>query len=323
MAPAPGLPRTWDDLYAFPAEFEAFWDDAFGLRKQLLNTEIAVDATLFGQASTSKVIQGSSGWLFYAGDHSVELYRRALPLGSGDLSVLASERLRRATRLAELGVAYLMVIAPDKHTIHPEFMPTFLRRRTGASQLDQVSDTLQAAGVPFLDLRKPLLDAQAIGETYYRLDTHWNLFGAYVAHASIMNALGRGAIPLPIFIAGKKEGDLAVMANLPAIENAPELPPDEVGACTPQLELPLNGDDAKRYTCKDGSGRLLIYADSFGENLIPWLSRSFAETILAGPNPLWNKQLADVEREHPDVVIDLRVERKIVDLISASIMSVD
>jgi hypothetical protein len=323
IASMPALPGTLAALEGFPPEFEAFWNDVFGLRKELLKIDFAITTNVFGQMSTGKVIKGRDGWLFYTGDRSLDLYRRALPLGAGELSVLGAERRRRSDRLAEMGIAYLMTIAPDKHTIHPELMPKYLRRRVGPSQFDQVANAMKAAGAPFLDLRPPLLEAQRHEETYFRLDTHWNVVGAYVAHVAILEALGRKPVPRPLFLEGEKKGDLAIMAGLNEVERAPALPPAGVGACDPLIASSPDTNASRRYYCKGARGRLLIYADSFGENLIPWLSRSFAESTFAGPAPLWKDLLADVERERPDVVIEMRVERRAVDLVEASARSVE
>ena len=323
IAPAPALPATLAAWEAFPPAFEAFWSDVFGLRGALLGLDSALTKTLLGRLPTNKVVEGRDGWLFYAAGRSLDLYRRALPLGESDLATLAEERRRRADRLAARGIAYLMVIAPDKHTIRADKMPSHLRRRAGPSQLDQVAERMKAAGVPFLDLRPALLDAQRREETYFRLDTHWNAIGAHAAHAAILAALGRPPVPRPAFVETTSEGDLAVMAGLPAIERTPGLPPGGVGACDPTVEPPTTPGGPRRYRCAGENGRLLLYADSFGEGLVPWLARAFAETTLAGPAPLWTRLLADVERERPDVVVELRVEREIADVIETSIRSAE
>ncbi|HET6162703.1 MAG TPA: hypothetical protein VFG37_03495 [Planctomycetota bacterium] len=89
------------------------------------------------------------------------------------------------TIAAEIGPRLRVAIVPDEYQVDdalfaelagiaaPEFDRALPSRR--------LADWLAAHGVPFLDLRPPLVEAQRGGATYKMRDTHWNERGNLVA----------------------------------------------------------------------------------------------------------------------------------------------
>ena len=70
-----------------------------------------------------------------------------------------------ATGAVPRGIAFLCVVAPNKHTIYPEHLPAWVRRnRTGMSELDQLANEL-AGERSFLDVRPVLLAAKGSNPT--------------------------------------------------------------------------------------------------------------------------------------------------------------
>src|SRR5262249_33668926 len=95
----------------------------------------------------------------------------------------------RKAWLDERGIRYLVVAAPDKQSIYPEFLPR-LARRHGPAPLDQLLDRCRRdPNLTILDLREPLRGARPAGPLYLLNDSHWSPAGVYASYASTVQAL--------------------------------------------------------------------------------------------------------------------------------------
>src|SRR5262249_21747021 len=104
--------------------------------------------------------------------------------------------------LAQRGIPYVVLIAPDKQTVYPEHLPHSLKRRTESnSHLDQLLAYLRAhTTVQVLDVRAAMHEAKARERLYDYTDSHWNGRGAYVAYDGLIEALSPqfpGMRPVP------------------------------------------------------------------------------------------------------------------------------
>jgi hypothetical protein len=318
LAQLPELPRTLAQWETFPQRFDAYFDDNFGLRKLLLRLNSTVNAALLGRSPSNKVIFGQDKWLFYAGEESIELYRNQRPLSSLQLSEAREALALRVRGTAELNARYLFVVVPDKHTIYPEKMPSFMPRRDQPSQLDQVLAVAEAARLPMLDLRPALRRGKADGLVYLKDDTHWTDWGAYLGYRAIVAALP-GNLPVldlqpsQFSVPSEFAGGLAGMANLPWVEPmvTSSTAADRCAIATTSLGQVAEGVSVIRSTCAKATGKAVYIGDSFTERMIRYLSQSFGEVVYvirSGFSP-WRDIRPYVEKEAPDVVIEELVER--------------
>ena len=224
--------------------------------------------------------------------------------------------------LAARGEKYVFVIAPDKHTIYPEYLPEWVVKSGKPSKLDQLLAHMRAhSTVEVLDLRPALIAAKKSGATYLQTDTHWNDFGAFIAYQQLVQSLqGQlpGMKPLALDAFDRKSlvcrgGDLAVclgqqdeIQETQAVLFAPRQP------LTPLTQIHAGsmggetGTGAVITRNPDAVGKAVLFRDSFAEAWLPFLGHHFRETIYLRQTG-WDKPF--LEREKPDVVIDEMVER--------------
>ena len=224
--------------------------------------------------------------------------------------------------LKNQGIQYLFVIAPDKHSIYSEYMPSRINQIGKQTRLDQFLEYMQDSEVPILDLRKPLLQAKNYGQLYYKNDTHWNFFGAAIAQHEIMQYIHKyypNLYPTDYRVEDFSwseitGGDMTAMLNLS----------DKIKEVAPQLRKPLSlcnqqiiekNDVPDKSTfsteCHQDAPKALIFRDSFFVFLHPYISQYFAKSLYVWIYPD-SKQLEQyVELHHPDIVIEERVERSI------------
>ena len=319
LAPLPGLPGNAAEWLAFPARFDAFMADNFGLRDLLLATDSAVSTGIFGEPAPRGALRGKDGWLFYTGEQSLELYRRDLVFDDAALRGWRRELERRQAWLAERGIGYLFVVAPGKETIYPEFMPSYLRRRDRPSEYDQLMALAAENGLPVLDLRPALLAAKPEGLLFYKHDTHWNDRGAYLGYRAIVAEMGALPALKPVELTLEQfperqvgPGDLARMAGLHWTETVPIADPAgfrcrfEASADPERLDRQI---DLIRTHCAGAPYKLLMLRDSFSSGMIKYFAQSVGDAAFYWMYPSFAGWQRCVEAEHPDFVIEERVER--------------
>ena len=267
------------------------------------------------------VIVGNDGWLFYSGDRSIDDYQRTNAYTDNELAGYQEELDAKYSELQQKGIMLVVVIAPNKSTIYPEYMPDQITVIGRKSRLDQFVDYMHKYGqTPVIDLRPDLLEAAKTGQVYYRTNTHWNHLGAYITYAEIMSELSQRypeliSHPLSDFDpvqTGLMTHDIPVILGTPNIrENSWYLQPNfEVG--TISREVPLSDGRKVRLSWNQDQNLpgVLIYHDSFFVGVVPLLESHFSQVtsvFRTGVPGLWDFNWID--QVDPDIVIIESVER--------------
>lgn len=305
----------------------------FGLRKVLLRWECFLDVVLL-QSSTpfDPVLAGNDDWLYLSQENPklnvIQDYRVVHPLCPEQLDTWRTVFQRRNAWLAQRGIRYLVVVAPNKASIYPEHIPSRFNTVRRRSKTDQMIDALRAGGLDVLDLRPALIEAKTRRLCYYRTDSHWNPFGAFYGYRAIAEHL-RPAFPQiktldeDMFDIHEEPGLLGGLSYMIALgdyynENnlifTPKSPRLAM-AVEGQQEMPNHFQPLAVFEIPDpGKPRAIIIRDSFAHEMIPFLSEHFSRAVYSWPFPTdavkvrpFGKDL--IEREKPDIVIDEFVER--------------
>ena len=253
------------------------------------------------------VIIGKDDWLFLNDVGSFDDYRGISKYTDQELSVFKSTVESQRNYLSEKGIPLLLVVAPNKESIYPEFLPENIRKVSDTTRLDQLINYMNLnSKIDILDLRTPLLQEKNQYQLYYKTDSHWTSYGAYFAYSEIMKKLsiyfpGIAANPLDTYIEKnnilRKSGDLS---NLLMMEDS-----------YPEKFFTLDkiGDSDSKITTRIHS--VVIYHDSFYTELKPFLTQYFDNVIDVATDSTtgvpFNKDI--IEKYKPDVVIYIMVER--------------
>ncbi len=119
----PALKFDRESLASYPAGFEAYFNDAFGFRDPLIRGNSLVKVRLLGVSPTPRVVIGTRGWLYYADEGFLHDLHRNPPLTHEQLEAYRIAYVSRRDWLARKGIRYMVMFAPNKHTIYPEFIP--------------------------------------------------------------------------------------------------------------------------------------------------------------------------------------------------------
>jgi len=316
-------------LKDFPDDYEAYYNDHFGFRSALLRVGGYIGVKYANVPLSPYVIIGKEGWLFLKSGQTEDNFRGGPVLSNADLERWKRSLEHRQELLARRGVQFLFVIAPDKQTIYPEYLPDKYRRPNDLTPAQLLVSYLAAhSNVHVLSLLEPLMNAKVSGRLYFRNDTHWNTMGAYVGYREIMERLHVWFPDLKPrdrsefqTVDEYVKGDLARMIGMPgySAESEPDLK-QLVPTKTSSTPFQLAGADLDpmwNFTTQaagiDNSRRLVIIHDSYTWRLEPFLSADVAQiTYLTRgkDDEKYEKVLGSaLEMEKPDVFIEERVER--------------
>ena len=326
LADFPPLPSDLRSLRSFSSDFEAFYNDHFGFREPMIRWHNYLKYRWLGISPTARVLIGRGGWLYTTDYGALEDTIGAARLNPSQIEAWRRILTDRRDWLAERGVHYLFVVAPNKHTIYPENLPRHLRRASGRTRMDQFSAYFAAhSDLQPLDLRPDLAEAKRRGRVYLQTDTHWNRQGAYVAYQAIMQRLAARLPDVRILQEadlrrGEFEGqvgDLAHILNLGRHTPREQVPYIRLRrACARSWKVDTTGWDRRpmvrppRATiCPDGGATAVVFHDSFGDWLVPFWAESFARVIFVNRSYDHDIMASLMEQVRPDLVIEQRVER--------------
>lgn len=180
-AAMPEMPTNLAELREFPRGFEKMVRANFGLRKDLINLHAKIMPGDQGPSSGLRVITGKDNWLFLGEAGVINNYRGVAPFKDEELATWCRALESRRRWLAEKGIAYVVVISPDKHSIYGErYLPSRINRVKKTGRQDQLIEYMrQHSGVEIVDLRPKLLEVAKTDLCYLPRNTHWNPLGAY------------------------------------------------------------------------------------------------------------------------------------------------
>ena len=320
LAPPPDAPTTWASARAFLPALDRWFTDHFAFRADLVQWFGVTRYMWLGVSPTPTVATARNGWLFYADDGGLEDFTNAYPLSDSELSVWRMAVWRAREWCAARGITYAFTIAPDKSSVYPEVFPQTARRVNRMSRTDQIFSAVSDTGAG-IDLRPDLQREKRKARIFQKTDTHWNARGAHTAYTTIIDALRvrrpdiPPAEPLSAFniVTKHAEGmDLAGMMGLRRVLG--------------EQFVMLVRKTPRRYIVTEPVGniaeagvwrivteipgstypRALVFRDSFMSAVAPFLSENFSRVVYVWRNDF---SAADIEAEHPDVVLQEIVSR--------------
>lgn len=327
---------------SFVKQFDPYYKENFGFRNALFYVYSRWQLWGLQQSPLpEKVVVGKQGWFFLGDSYNnvVKQHRGLMPLSADSARLIADHLAKRQAELARQGIKLYVLIAPDSHSIYPEFLPDRVahmaalpagnRNRSGSTRLDVLRQAITTqTNVPFIDLRDTLQAAKKDEVVYYQTDTHWNDYGTLVGSAALLNRI-RQDVPMlrPVrksdFSITKMKGGTGDLVRMMALQDAIRDPFFyEIKPAAPVLarqvaEIPntetgpnSSGFPSVQYSGPTGSSapKLLFIGDSFSHSMMPLVAGYFRESYFARSRFL---SPALVQQQKPDVVVVQIVERNL------------
>lgn len=261
-----------------------YFSEHFAFRQQLVTADGRIKTALTATSPNTDVIDGTDGWLYYSA--TLDDYLNINTMNARQISGICHDLRLVNEYCGRSGKSFLFTSVPNKSSLYPEHMPFNYVPADAPDNYELLSAAL--AGEPFyLDMKAALADTGSSIPLYHATDTHWNNLGAYAGHCAIMGALGRESCPADNWTveADGRLGDLAAMIY-PA-EDAKDTQVNSDHAFTYEYQGHFKAlDDVTIDTVSEsGEGTLLMYRDSFGEALLPYMAEMFASAEFSRITP--------------------------------------
>jgi alginate O-acetyltransferase complex protein AlgJ len=322
LAGFPALSQL-DDLAELPTAVSNYYDDQIGLRNDMIRAWAWLHIELLGVTPSDSLIVGRDGWFFFGDERAIAQVRGLSGLTDAQLDRWVRELETRQQWLRDRGIAYLLVLVPNKHRVYAEYLPPSVPRMGGTSTLDQLAARLAAdRDIEVLDVRHVLQQAGRTRRTYHKTDTHWNDYGAYAAYTAILRRTS-GLLPAfaPMRPVAVKRLDRTTpglgLSRIVGLSRAyPELSYDLVvqdprAAIPPARRAAHHQRAERRLPFAMGTGdtsqpTAVVFRDSFANALVPYLSENFSRVVY-----VWAGDIDPnaIDSEKPDIVIHEIAER--------------
>lgn len=279
------------------------------------------DFTSTSRADKSKkYLLGKDGWIFLDHDSNrvIDQITGRHSLDAQGVEAWRNLIAERDAYVEALGAQHLVFVAPNKELVYDEQLPDWveLSEKRPINQILRALAPQRASRIIYP--LEALKAAKAGGLTYPKTDTHWSGYGAYVGYQAICEGLSRAGIePLRLensrvsFEEVPYVGDLGVKFEPPV--SAPTLSAriaNPAGKMEFDNRIPNRGR-IRVFVNKDSTlPRCVMFGDSFGGNLLPYLKESFS-TLVYIYGKSFDREL--IEAYRPDVVLSEFVERFLIE----------
>ena len=303
------------------------WSAVFGMIRfedNLVIKNFLIEKTNFlrlnlGDRVFPQVLIGKDGWMDFTGDYNLDDYQNVVSFNDEQVLMNRIAALDQFTK--EQGITLLIVVAPNKATVYPDKLPDGITKVSEESRLDHFITLLKENNLPpILDLRPILINARSEREVYYKTNTHWNGYGAFVAYTAILNELEKTNPEVKAY----KEEELEIGTKPPSVQDIPKLLQANYIKEAHRFYLP-KGFSVYSLTLPEYFGfnhitsipdsnlpTLLMYHDSFGYRFLnEYISMNFGKAyfIHSGDNINQYLNRESIQQFGPDIIVIEIVER--------------
>lgn len=293
--------------FEFFDQFSTYFSEHFAFRQELVTADGRLKSAVLGTSTNPDVIVGKDGWLYY-GPTADDF------LGINTLSDRGINNITGNLRMideycTQQGSSFVFTIAPNKNSIYPEHMPFNYVKSGGKNNYERIAEDLSGAGF-WCDMKETLLNADASIPLYHKTDTHWNNLGAYAGHVGLMGALGKEPCSPGTKWSTRDDrlGDLAAMIYPSEDAKDTQVYSDYQFTYNYMGRFKALDDLDIRTSCQNGQDGLLMYRDSYGEAILPYMAEVYENAQFSRLVPYRLDQLGG-----RDLIIEI-VERNIGDL---------
>lgn len=291
--------------WSYLQEAGNYFTDHFAFRQELVTADARIRAGLFQVSPVEDVIVGENGWLYYAA--TLDDYQHKDTVSDRMLFNIAHNVALMQQYTESLGKTFVFTIAPNKNSLYPENMPRrFQYLIEPASDAERLRPWLMEENVRYADLYELFRQQEEV--LYYARDSHWNQKGAVMVYHSLLDLCDKPHETyeqIPVEVTTDYYGDLSRMLYPIGTEPEEEIRYQKEFTWTYQEGQDVE-DNFIRTVCDTGSQNLLMYRDSFGNSLLPYMAQSFANAAFSKQVPY---PMTDLVNYSPDIVIVERVER--------------
>lgn len=280
-----------------------YMSNGFFLRLECITGWDALCANVLNTSANDDVILGPDGWLFYGA--AVNDITGANQMSDRAIWATARSLALMQEYAATQGADFVFTVPCGKYTLYPTHVPDYVTVAEGSNR-ERLQPLLEEMGVNYADLYAAFTAVEE--ELYWQWDSHWNAKGAALAADAILAAVGMESdyFSGPFGEELNHSGDLYNMLfpRGTALEVDYIWSPGFTFTYTSNFN---NYDDITIATENAGlEGSLLMFRDSSGRNLYPYMAQSFGTAQFSRLN---NYRLDQIAQRGATLVVAELAER--------------
>lgn len=302
LAEWPSLTETENYLSGMGEYFE----DHFAFRQYFVTANALLRGKLLKVSATDQVVIGTNDWLYYAG--TLDDYCGTELLSGREWYALVHNLKLMQDYVESSGSRFILTVAPNKNSLYQENMPYYYQQGAD-SNLEHMAEKMAEAGISYVDLYGLFCGQDEV--LYFKRDSHWNNQGAVLAYRALMERMEKeheSYLNVPYELEQIHMGDIDEILYPLAAEPEEDYIYDKEFQYAYVNDVKDNMDDWIETRNPEKEGRLLMFRDSFGESLLPFIADEVGEGYFSRLVPY---NLTQVEEYHPDYVVVERVERRL------------
>ena len=284
-----------------------YFTDRFAFRNEMVSLNSYISAKLLKTSTVDDVIMGGDGWLYYSA--TLDDFRHDNPVSERMIYNMAHNVKLMQDYVESEGKTFVFTVAPNKNSLYGGNMPNRYKYTIEArSDVERLIPYLISEGVNYVDIYSLFKSEPEV--LYYKGDSHWNNKGAVLAYNALLDAADKDHETYDDTepeIVSDYYGDLNKMLYSSLAEPEKDYKYREV---FPYATLDPNStveDDIVETINPSAEGNLLMYRDSFGNSLLPYMASEFENGYFSKVVPY--KVSEDLSSTGADVVIAEKVER--------------
>ena len=275
----------------------------FFLRLEGITGWDALASGLFRTSGNDDVLIGPDGWLFFGA--AVNDISGANQMTDRQLWCAARGLFLMQEYAESLGTDFLFTVPCGKYTLYPDHAPSYVTVAEGSNR-ERLQVLLEEMGVHYADLYAAF--SAAGEELYWKYDSHWTERGAALGADTILSAAGMRSdyFAGPFRTEQTHAGDLYAMLypRGGVLEPSYIWEPGFTFSYTTDFH---NYDDMLITTERPGAdGCLMLFRDSSGRSLYPYLAESFGAAYISRSN---SYRLDLIDEQNATLVIGELAER--------------
>jgi alginate O-acetyltransferase complex protein AlgJ len=331
----PPYPSSVAGVSEFTEKLNGYLEDHFGLREFLVHRyqrEVRKRFDVIG--AEADVLKGLENYYYYTRFSMLDDFLGRTQPDEGEMRQWVAHYRDKERWLAAQNIQYLLVAAPSKYAVYPEYVAAQWREIRGVSRLQRLTEYLEDVEAPsFADLSGELLKAKEGEYLFHKSDTHWTPYGAYLGYLGIAKALQKKLPELQFrrdFTFSRETfrdcdpkanrcGDLTQMLLDFEPFREPYRNVDPYRVCSRKKSLSITvskldpSPDRRPFEtfCREKKYTAVVFHDSFFLSIRPYFAENFGRVVY-----LWkNYDQANIEEIlkvfKPDIVIEERFERRL------------
>lgn len=288
---------TWNTSYF--SDLRDYVGKGFFLRLEGITCWNTISTSVFRSSGNDDVMLGPDGWLFFGAARND--ISGAEQMNDRQIWCAARSLFLMQEYAESQGAEFEFTIPCGKYTLYPEHAPRLVRVAESSNRL-RLMEAMEQIGVRYVDLYDAFTSQDE--ELYWMWDSHWNARGAALAADSILEGFQiNGAYFESGFdVTNDHTGDLYAMLYPVGQKKECDYTPSEPLTFS-YVSSFHSYDDMTIETESSGEGSLLMFRDSSGRNLYPYLADYFGRACFSRMN---SYDLTWIEQKQADhVVIEL------------------